>query len=276
MIVSWSREFVFVKPLKTGGTSVEAALSRICSDRDIVTPWFPYWETDTAGYKPVNYKELNDCASDSGEHWGYDKIKTAIERKDKLFWDRCMKLTLIRNPFSVVVSYYYFYFWLRAHPWQILRHDLVLYPERFLRAKFLKSRLRALLRTYSFSRYVTAQSSIGRSAELRACQPSVHDSLDQLKEKFCSYINISNDIEGLLLDVPNNLENFDRVLRLERITHDMSRLCEDLGMAIPLIPRFKTSQKMHSYNYSEYYTPEAKERVMIAYKCIFDVTDYSL
>ena len=38
MIVSHKHRFVFPKSQKTGGTSLELALSRICGEDDIITP----------------------------------------------------------------------------------------------------------------------------------------------------------------------------------------------------------------------------------------------
>ena len=38
MIASFSRGFVFIKGRKTAGTSIEIALSRFCSEGDVITP----------------------------------------------------------------------------------------------------------------------------------------------------------------------------------------------------------------------------------------------
>ena len=41
MIVSHKHKFIFVKTVKTAGTSVEIALSRFCGENDIITPIHP-------------------------------------------------------------------------------------------------------------------------------------------------------------------------------------------------------------------------------------------
>ena len=43
MIISHSHRYIFIKSEKTAGTSVEAALSKHCTDSDIVTPLGDYW-----------------------------------------------------------------------------------------------------------------------------------------------------------------------------------------------------------------------------------------
>lgn len=41
MIISYSREFIFLKTQKTGGSSVEIALSTLCNDDDVLTNLTP-------------------------------------------------------------------------------------------------------------------------------------------------------------------------------------------------------------------------------------------
>ena len=49
MIISHRHKFVFLKPRKVAGTSVEVALARHCGEEDIVTPigtFDPEWDED--------------------------------------------------------------------------------------------------------------------------------------------------------------------------------------------------------------------------------------
>ena len=43
MIISHTHKYIFIKSLKTAGTSVEAALSKHCGENDMVTPLGDYW-----------------------------------------------------------------------------------------------------------------------------------------------------------------------------------------------------------------------------------------
>ena len=43
MIISHSHKYIFIKSLKTAGTSIEAALSQHCGKDDMVTPLGDYW-----------------------------------------------------------------------------------------------------------------------------------------------------------------------------------------------------------------------------------------
>lgn len=277
MIISWEHNFVFVKPLKTGGTSVEAALSRICGPQDVLTPWFPYWETHRAGYKPFNYRTVVDCSQETGEHWGLDKIESVIRKRNPDFWNSSRKVTLIRNPFAVVVSNYYFKYWLDSYPWYKIWHDMVMYPERLLHVRFFRLKLRGLIRAYYLNTHHELRGRMSaRMVEWKACRPLANDSLTVLRKKFSRYLSVSNNFRGLLLDIPGNLNKFDRVFHMENISSELPVFCEELGVVTPAIPRFKTSQKMHKYYFSEYYTPEAVELVSAEYQSIIDAYNYSL
>jgi hypothetical protein len=56
MIVSHQHKFIFIKTAKTGGTSIEAALSQICGPEDIITPFREDAEKDRRGRGPQNYR----------------------------------------------------------------------------------------------------------------------------------------------------------------------------------------------------------------------------
>ena len=52
MIISHKHKFIFVKTVKTAGTSIEAFLSQHCGPDDVLTPIFPAIE----GHQPRNYE----------------------------------------------------------------------------------------------------------------------------------------------------------------------------------------------------------------------------
>jgi len=56
MIVSHEHKFIFLKTIKTAGTSTEAALARFCGPDDIITPYREASEKDRKGRGPQNYR----------------------------------------------------------------------------------------------------------------------------------------------------------------------------------------------------------------------------
>ncbi len=123
MIVSHSRKFIFLKPKKVGGTSVELALSNICGDEDVITPVNE--EHLRQGRGPQNYiipyRGLLWNLGFRREGASFPKIVFAahspgrdIKRHlGKDVWNEYRKVTIIRNPWDREVSRY---FWERDRP----------------------------------------------------------------------------------------------------------------------------------------------------------------
>lgn len=109
MIISHTRRFVFVKSIKTAGTSIEAALSNYCSDNDIVTPLNNYaFNRDQAS--PIQHRSMN------AEHlgWWHKEIgqhvdAATIRRYHEGPWRDYNKISIARNPWDRAVS---LFFWL--------------------------------------------------------------------------------------------------------------------------------------------------------------------
>ena len=114
MIISHSRKFIFIKSYKTAGTSVEAALSKYCTDEDVVTPLGDYrFNRDENGawiHKPHN----------PGNFQQHDKALAIRNKLSSEIWDSYYKFSITRNPWDRVVS---FFFWAN-------RRDSTLMPRK--------------------------------------------------------------------------------------------------------------------------------------------------
>lgn len=127
MIVSHSRRFIFIKTVKTAGTSLEIALSRHCGPGDIITPIHDRDEAkrrELGGTAPQNFRiPLREAGRGQlarflatgrtqprfEEHSPAWIIRDLVGRET---WEGYFKFTVARHPFDRCVSRY---FWSRAY-----------------------------------------------------------------------------------------------------------------------------------------------------------------
>ncbi len=116
MILSVQRKFIFLKTTKTAGTSFEIALSKYASPKDTLTPISPEDE-DTRralGYAgPQNYLTSTGLLQKLGlkrpKNKFYNHMHASVIRQNlgcEVF-DSYLKLAVVRNPFDMVVSRYF-------------------------------------------------------------------------------------------------------------------------------------------------------------------------
>jgi hypothetical protein len=121
MILSHRHRFIFLKTRKTGGTSVEIALSGVCGRDDIITPIIEEGvRLEQAGRGAQNY--LAPVASYGSRDWL--QLVFRLKRKMRFHghipagevrsllggkvWDSYYKFTIERNPWDKVISLYHY------------------------------------------------------------------------------------------------------------------------------------------------------------------------
>lgn len=125
MIISHKHKFIFLKTMKTAGTSIEAALSDICGPDDIITPYSPENESFRTGRAPQNYR-LDHPLVPKRPLWrrllrrperyyhtsvGYYEHMPAWRVKAYVgddIWNGYFKFAFERNPWDRQVSYYFY------------------------------------------------------------------------------------------------------------------------------------------------------------------------
>ena len=93
MVISHEYKFIFIKTLKTAGTSIEVFLSDKCAESDVFTPIIP----PVAPHRPRNYGDF------------YNHIP-AFELRRKIsadIWDSYFKFAVERNPWDKTLSRYH-------------------------------------------------------------------------------------------------------------------------------------------------------------------------
>jgi len=111
VIISHEHRFIFMKTLKTAGTSVEIELSRVCGPHDVITPLPDDDErlrAERGGRGPQHFTSppLRERVH---EHIRASKVRPIIGRE---VWDAYVKLAIERNPWDAVVSLFY---WMRRN-----------------------------------------------------------------------------------------------------------------------------------------------------------------
>ena len=100
MIVSHRHEFIFLRPRKVAGTSVEAAMSRHCGDDDVITPTGRHqerWDKDS-------WSNLGRWGSGYRQHDTVERVRSRLGEK---LWNQYLKFSTVRNPWDLVVSQYH-------------------------------------------------------------------------------------------------------------------------------------------------------------------------
>lgn len=105
MILSRKHRFIFIKTNKTGGTSIEIALSQFCGPNDIITRLA---EKDEAFRLQLTGKSHQNNRGEGQvrfhPHMGISELKLGVGAD---IVDAYFKFCVVRNPWDRVVSFYY-------------------------------------------------------------------------------------------------------------------------------------------------------------------------
>ena len=125
MIISHKHRFIFIKTNKTAGTSIEAALTSICGDQDVITPFRAENEQFRAGRGPQNYRIDHELKPKRPlwrtllgrperywhpsvgfyEHMPAWRIREYVSEE---VWRDYYKFAFDRNPWERQVSWYFY------------------------------------------------------------------------------------------------------------------------------------------------------------------------
>lgn len=119
MIISHKHKFIFVKTVKTAGTSIEVFLSQHCGPEDVLTPIFPPIE----GHHPRNFEgTVHPISEILRLPFGPPSAWRHIRSQRQLFY-RHMPAWLIRVRVPTAIWKNYFKFCVDRNPWdKVLSH----------------------------------------------------------------------------------------------------------------------------------------------------------
>jgi hypothetical protein len=213
MIISHKHRFIYIKPTKVAGTSVEVALSGICGDDDVVTPQRKFsrvLDADEYSHRARNYEGF-------AEHMLPKDIKAKVGDE---IWDSYRKIAVVRNPWDYVVSRF---LWEYTKMYRANRYRTV-----YLRSKhvFLRLWFRFVKRKYIYS--IFSFESFTRSIPEGFVNHSYY--FDEDGKPYC-----------------------DAFLRYETLQEDFDTLCKTLGVPTRTLPRINAKHKKKRRPYRSYY-----------------------
>ncbi|MCL3881735.1 hypothetical protein [Marivita sp. GX14005] len=140
MIVSHRYRLIFIKTLKSAGTSIELELSRHCGPTDIITPIFPKidghvsqnWRGVFPPWREVRSaadlrKNVRECVR-RDRFYNHIPARFAKARMPPKIWISYLKVCVERNPWDKTLSHYHMF---RNAAWH-RHHDPELTLDRYL------------------------------------------------------------------------------------------------------------------------------------------------
>jgi|GEM_PF-2057611 len=216
-------KFIFLKPTKVAGTSVEANLARQCGPDDIITPTIE--------------RERTTGNTISRDHRFYNHISpNAIRRliPDET-WRSYAKITIVRNPWDLCVSRYW---------WDRSQDKL---PDRLSSLK----NIRLIIDSARERHFI--------SDVLKIMQLKFHPLWR--KKDFTYFIEHLPSIytNTRYYFEPNGNRVADYYLRFENLNKDYQNLCNNLSIPYESLPVLKSNVRTSKAHYSTYYTEKTKE-----------------
>ncbi len=231
MIVSLKNGFIFFKPMKVAGSSLEAALSTVCGPNDLLTG--PSQEDKGAGtvstFISQNNTDDNGCTKFHSHTNPYKMFK--VTGTD---WPGFFIISCIRNPWDLCVSYYW---------WSVQK-------------LFLEKGIDPLTVSWEASGMSTLPALVLES-----------DSTAVKSEKFKQFLLSTWMGSQSCIDfISSETESFihERVnyyIRFENLQEDFSNLSTVLDKDFPPLPSLKSGYRNKSIKYQDFYSAETSRLI---------------
>lgn len=229
MIISHKYKYIFIKPKKIAGTSIEVALSKHLGKDDTMPPLTRYskiHDKDQYSIRPRNYKGYYD-------HLSPDKIRKRIGER---IWEKYLKFTVVRNPWDLVVSSYW---------WEVNK-------KVSLKDYLSVINLRALLD------YAKDAQKIKRPRNFTVFVKNIPK----------VYINTNYYFH------PNGKPIADLYIRYEKLDSDFKKVCKKLEIPHERLLSLKSKTRKSRKHYSKYYKKGTKKIVADIFKKEIEYFNY--
>lgn len=258
-IISHRHKFIFIKPRKVAGSSVQIALAPWCGEDDVLSDgglrFRPDVDTDEFRAPPVQHADASGVYGYVAQHALPDVVRAKVGPQ---VWEEYFKFTIVRNPWDLFVSMYH--------------HDLaVILPE--LRA-WVRTRLRDVLshpgRTFRRLGLVLGPErkrawQTGRLHRLRVSVPELFwctrlrrglvagrrkESVEFALRHVCFARHIAEIPQFYIC---GGRAYADYVMGFETLQQDFDAVCRRLHLPSRPLPRTKSRVRPRSDDYRTYY-----------------------
>ena len=266
-IISHRHKFIFIKPRKVAGSSVQIALAPWCGEDDVLSDggltFLPDVDTDEFRAPPVQHADASGVYGYVAQHALPDVIRAKV---GPLMWNEYFKFTIVRNPWDLFVSMYH--------------HDLaVILPE--LRA-WVRTRLRDVLhhpgRTFRRLGLVLGPERervwrTGRLHRLRVSVPELfwcawlrRDLAARRRKESVEFALRRGCFARHIAEIPQfyvcgGRAYADYVMRFETLQQDFDAVCRRLSLPSNPLPRTKSRVRPPGDDYRTYYNAYAKAHI---------------
>jgi len=248
LIINHKKSFIFFRPLKVAGTSIEAMLSSACDSDDFITgPDIQHLDQkDDTGRVFEKFVKLNNTDEATGlDRFHIHTPPDILYSDTKSNWEDYTKITAVRNPWDLCVSYWW---WCISQSKAWRRKDI--YPVKSDSRIDLIRKFRVFLFTLSKS----SLDGIQRREGLDELSPTITWFSDKSKRYYT--------------------DDMDKFIRFEYLEDDCRDICKFVGIKFNGIPRFKTDQRKLNIHYSNYYDPVTIRAVGEKFKEIVEKFEY--
>lgn len=235
MIISHKNKFIFYKPMKVAGSSVEASLISHCDDSDIITGSDLLDEREKFGYIERNVKN-----SDGSYKFHAHTSPVGLFNITNSPWLDYYKFTIVRNPWDLMVSYFWWNSFAKSSS-----GNCNIYPSSLDTIDDLRSKFSTFIETVGIF-----------NSGPRGCEGAsrVIDWVSSITKEF--------------------YRDVDHVMRYESLQSDYENVCSRLEIKSEMLHHLKSFQRKSDHHYTEYYGTLEKIQVKLAFQDIINIFSY--
>ena len=230
MIISHKHKFIFYKPLKVGGSSIEVNLLKHCGPEDILTGSDIVEEQQRHGYTHRNVFN-SDGITHFHMHTGPELLKL-ITQND---WSDYFKFSAVRNPWDLCVSYFWWCFYSPHSANSISRLSRTA-PQEDDDISTLRRK---------FAQFLTCSADFTSGPRGPEGKQVIVDWLARTNQEFH--------------------QDMDYVIRYENLQEDYENACVTLNLPHEKLPHLKSLQRKSPAHYSAYYDESTYDKVRHAF-----------